>query len=179
MVTAAYLVVEGSAASLVAPQTPRHTARNRPFARAVRTAPGLVHTKLDRGLRCLAFAPARQHRERLAPLRAREERQVFPLMIARRRDRLHAYVNVCLHQFLPLDGYSGEFINPDDHHIMCIHHAAIFNVATGECAGGPCRDRTLLAVNIDIRDGEVLMGRWPDPPPRPEPGARAERRDPR
>ena len=64
--------VEGSAAALalVAPQTPRHTARNRPFARAVRTAPGLVHTKLDRGLRCLAFAPARQHRERLAPLRA-------------------------------------------------------------------------------------------------------------
>ena len=66
--------VEGSAAALalVAPQTPRHTARNRPFARAVRTAPGLVHTKLDRGLRCLAFAPARQHRERLAPLRARQ-----------------------------------------------------------------------------------------------------------
>ena len=28
------------------------TARNRSFARAVRTAPGLVHTKLDRGLRC-------------------------------------------------------------------------------------------------------------------------------
>ena len=66
--------VEGPAAALalVAPQTPRHTARNRPFARAVRTAPGLVHTKLDRGLRCLALAPARQHRERLAPLRARQ-----------------------------------------------------------------------------------------------------------
>ena len=66
--------VEGPAAALalVAPQTPRHTARNRPFARAMRTAPGLVHTKLDRGLRCLALAPARQHRERLAPLRARQ-----------------------------------------------------------------------------------------------------------
>ena len=44
-----------AALALVAPQTPRHTARNRPFARAVRTAPGLVHTKLDRGLRCLAL----------------------------------------------------------------------------------------------------------------------------
>ena len=66
--------VEGSAAALalVAPQTPRHTARNRPLARAVRTAPGLVHTKLDCCLRCRAFAPARQHRERLAPLRARQ-----------------------------------------------------------------------------------------------------------
>ena len=64
--------VEGPAAALalVAPQTPRHTARNRPFARAMRTAPGLVHTKLDRCLRCLALAPARQYRERLAPLRA-------------------------------------------------------------------------------------------------------------
>ena len=63
--------VEGPAAALalVAPQTPRHTARNRPLARAVRTAPSLVHTKLDRCLRCLAF-PARQYRERLAPLRA-------------------------------------------------------------------------------------------------------------
>ena len=65
--------VEGPAAALalVAPQTPRHTARNRPFARSA-AAPGLVHTKLDRGLRCLALAPARQHRERLAPLRARQ-----------------------------------------------------------------------------------------------------------
>ena len=65
---------EGPAAALalVAPQTPRHTARNRPLARAVRTTPGLVHTKLDRCLRCLALAPARQYRERLAPLRARQ-----------------------------------------------------------------------------------------------------------
>ncbi len=96
-----------------------------------------------------------------------EERQVFPLMITRRRDHLHAYVNVCPHQFLPLDGYSGEFINPDDDHIMCIHHAAIFNVVTGACAGGPCRDRALLMVNIEIRDGAVMMGAWPDPPPPP------------
>ena len=44
--------VEGPAAALalVAPQTPRHTARNRPLARAVRTTPSLVHTKLDRCL---------------------------------------------------------------------------------------------------------------------------------
>ena len=65
--------VEGPAAALalVAPQTPRAIPReNRPFARAMRTAPGLVHTKLDRCLRCLALAPARQYRERLAPRRA-------------------------------------------------------------------------------------------------------------
>ena len=35
----------------------------------MRTTPSLVHTKLDRCLRCLALAPARQHLERLAPLR--------------------------------------------------------------------------------------------------------------
>ena len=64
------LKVLPQALALVAPQTPRHTARNRPLARAVRTTPSLVHTKLDRGLRCLALAPARQYRERLAPLRA-------------------------------------------------------------------------------------------------------------
>ena len=105
-----------------------------------------------------------------------EERQVFPLMIIRRGQRLHAYVNVCPHQFLPLDGYSGEFINPDNQHIMCVHHAAIYDVVTGTCASGPCRDRTLLAVNVEVRDGEVLMGPWPDPPPRPAANARSDPR---
>ena len=60
--TAQRVEAPAAALALVAPQTPRHTARNRPLARAVRTAPSLVHTKLDRCLRCLALAPARQHR---------------------------------------------------------------------------------------------------------------------
>ena len=103
-----------------------------------------------------------------------EARKVFPLMITRRGDRLHAYVNVCPHQFLPLDGYSGEFINADERHIMCIHHAAIFDVTSGACTGGPCRGRSLLPVNVEVRDGEVFMGPWPDPPPPPRNDTRAE-----
>ncbi len=100
-----------------------------------------------------------------------EKPQIFPLMITRRQDRLHAYVNVCPHQLLPLDGYSGEFVNPDERHLMCIHHAAMFDIASGVCVAGPCRDRGLLAVNIDVRDDAVFMGSWPDPPaPRPQRG---------
>ena len=43
-----------------------------PVLRAMRTAPGLVHSEFDRRLRRLARTPAGQHRQCLAPLCPRQ-----------------------------------------------------------------------------------------------------------
>ena len=96
-----------------------------------------------------------------------DHRNLFPLMITRREQELYAYANVCPHQFLPLDNYMGEFLNEDGKLFVCLHHGAVFRVEDGLCVSGPCRGTSLLKVNVELRGDDVVMGPWPELPPRP------------
>ena len=96
-----------------------------------------------------------------------EAREIFPIVVARKGERLYAYVNVCPHQFLPLDGYQGEFLTDDGDHLYCMQHGAVFRLDDGVCIEGPCGGRRLLAFAVEVRGADVVMGRWPDPPLRP------------
>lgn len=72
------------------------------------------------------------------------------LLVARRGDRAYAYINRCPHMRLPLDWIPDEFISRDGAYLECATHGAQFEVETGHCVFGPCLDKRLERVHVDI-----------------------------
>lgn len=80
------------------------------------------------------------------------------LMICRSGERVHAYVNICPHLSLPLDGERGEFMIDGPEQVMCAYHCAVFRFSDGLCIQGPARTLHLDAVPVEIVDGYVVAG---------------------
>jgi nitrite reductase/ring-hydroxylating ferredoxin subunit len=57
----------------------------------------------------------------------------------------------------PLSIGPDEFVLDNAGDLICPHHGARFDVATGECKSGPCAGDSLRPVAIDLRDGQVLL----------------------
>jgi nitrite reductase/ring-hydroxylating ferredoxin subunit len=68
-----------------------------------------------------------------------------------------AYHNVCPHMGRPLSLGPDEFILGKTGELVCPHHGACFDVATGECVSGPCTGDFLRPIAIELRDGQVLL----------------------
>lgn len=81
----------------------------------------------------------------------------YYVMIFRQGERLVAYQNVCPHRHLSLSWAPGRFMVGEDGLLVCPHHAAVFNLDSGECLQGPCSGDFLLPVSIEIRDGQVWL----------------------
>ena len=62
-----------------------------------------------------------------------------------------AWRNVCPHVPIPLDR-RGEETELRDGRLVCQHHAAVFDAATGLCLAGPSEGHSLLAVPL-VRSG--------------------------
>lgn len=60
----------------------------------------------------------------------------FPVLLARVNGHIHAYVNACPHQFLPLDYRSAQVLSADATILRCTNHAAGFCVETGQGVDG-------------------------------------------
>jgi len=71
------------------------------------------------------------------------------------RGRLHAYVNTCRHQGLPLDFGDAHFFDDAYDALVCCHHGARYDPATGRCVAGPCGGGTLTALALEEREGGV------------------------
>ena len=78
----------------------------------------------------------------------------LPVAVARWRGRVHAYVNSCRHQSLPLDFGDGRFFDEAFDALVCCHHGARYAPGTGRCAEGPCKGASLTALAVDARGGE-------------------------
>ena len=52
--------------------------------------------------------------------------------------RVHAYLNRCRHQLLPLDFGDAHFFDDAYDALVCCHHGARYRPDTGECVDGPC-----------------------------------------
>lgn len=78
--------------------------------------------------------------------------------VVRDGDTAHAYVNECPHQQLPLNWKDDTFLTLDKSRILCVMHAATFDIATGDVLSGPmpasCK---LLRVPISVENGEVRL----------------------
>ncbi len=83
----------------------------------------------------------------------------FPLILARHADgRVHAYVNACPHQYLPLDGRGSNILSRDGELLICTHHQACFRLDSGEGISGPAQGEALDPVPVQEVDGWWVIG---------------------
>ena len=78
------------------------------------------------------------------------------VIVERRGDAVHAWLNVCPHAGRRLDYAPGMFLLKDEL-LICAVHGASFNRNDGVCVAGPCRGEHLRALAVELRDGEVWL----------------------
>jgi nitrite reductase/ring-hydroxylating ferredoxin subunit len=87
-------------------------------------------------------------------LRDGEEEEIF---VVRDGEEAFAYVNICPHRFLPLNWKPDVFLNFQKTRILCVVHAATFDMRDGSYLGGPCPGQGLEPVAITIEDGVIRL----------------------
>jgi nitrite reductase/ring-hydroxylating ferredoxin subunit len=78
------------------------------------------------------------------------------LILLRRGERVHGYLNVCPHAGRRLDYAPGKFLLKNDS-LICAVHGATFNQGDGLCIAGPCRGEHLRMVAVQVEAGEVKL----------------------
>ncbi|MCA3212916.1 MAG: Rieske 2Fe-2S domain-containing protein [Burkholderiales bacterium] len=90
----------------------------------------------------------------------------------RRHGQARAYLNQCAHVAMELDWQPGVFFDGAGEFLMCATHGALYEPATGRCAGGPCAGRGSLRPLTLVERGGALY--WqPDEVVRAPPNAAA------
>ena len=87
-------------------------------------------------------------------LRDGEEEEIF---VVRDGEEAFAYVNICPHRFLPLNWKPDIFLNFQKTRILCVVHAATFDLRDGACLGGPCPGQGLEASALRIDNGVIIL----------------------
>ncbi|MCB1890183.1 MAG: Rieske 2Fe-2S domain-containing protein [Rhodocyclaceae bacterium] len=80
-----------------------------------------------------------------------------PAFVVRFGGRVFGYLNRCAHVPTELDWIDGQFFDADRRWLMCATHGAIYDPATGRCAGGPCRGGGLVPVEVVEQDDAVFV----------------------
>ena len=78
------------------------------------------------------------------------------LILLRRGEQVHGYLNVCPHAGRRLDYAPGKFLLKNDT-LICAVHGATFNQADGLCIAGPCRGEHLRQVPVQVEAGDVKL----------------------
>jgi len=79
------------------------------------------------------------------------------LFVVRAGDRAYGYVNSCPHTGGPLDLVPDRFMTADKRYVICATHGATFRIEDGTCVAGPCAGKTLEAVRVRRRHGDLLL----------------------
>ena len=79
------------------------------------------------------------------------------ILIVYEHGLVHAYVNCCPHQFIPLETFPNHFLTEDRRHLICSGHGALFDPATGVCVRGPCAGLSLDRLKIVENDGSIYL----------------------
>ncbi|MEO8040620.1 MAG: Rieske 2Fe-2S domain-containing protein [Betaproteobacteria bacterium] len=102
---------------------------------------------------------------RLAELPDGEAREVvfgdgpdlLRLFVVRRAEAVWGYVNVCPHNYVPLNDQPDRFVSFDHEWIVCSAHGAVFRYEDGYCEDGPCKGRCLESVAVHVEAGTVVV----------------------
>ncbi len=78
-----------------------------------------------------------------------------PAFVVRWKGALHAYVNTCRHQSLPLDFGDGQFFDDTYDALVCVQHGARYHPGSGACLDGPCEGGRLTKLGLEQR-GQAL-----------------------
>lgn len=81
----------------------------------------------------------------------------FRGFVVRQGDEVYAYQNFCMHAGHPLNWQKDRFLTGDGKRIICASHGAIYEIRSGECIAGPCPGKKLRAVEVKVKDGEVVV----------------------
>lgn len=82
----------------------------------------------------------------------------FPVVIVSVGPALRAYVNLCPHQFLPLNYKGDRLISSDRTVLQCTSHGARFSAATGQGVEGLGLNSCLDSIPVYEKDGDVVIG---------------------
>lgn len=79
--------------------------------------------------------------------------------VVRHRGELRAYLNRCTHVATELDWQPGRFFDSEREFLLCATHGALYEPASGRCAGGPCAGRGgLRAIALKEEGGALFWG---------------------
>lgn len=81
----------------------------------------------------------------------------FKGFVVRRGAEVYAYENSCRHAGHPLNWQKDRFLTEDGKKIICASHGAVYDIESGVCVTGPCPGKKLVAVQVEVRDGEILV----------------------
>ena len=94
----------------------------------------------------------------LSRVDASGESRPFPIVVIRTHDNDYlGYVNACPHDGVWLNIGSGDFFTPDRAFLKCGRHGATFEIDSGLCIDGPCREKSLQPIALAVIDGEVCL----------------------
>lgn len=86
-----------------------------------------------------------------------EDGEGAPAFAVRYRGEVRAFINRCAHVSLELDFMPGRFFDLSGEHLICATHGAVYDPASGACAGGPCNGVGLEAVRVRESAGRVEL----------------------
>jgi nitrite reductase/ring-hydroxylating ferredoxin subunit len=81
----------------------------------------------------------------------------FKGFVVRRGEEVFAYQNHCMHVGHPLNWRPNEFLNQNGSLIVCASHGALYEIDSGICVSGPCPGKTLRAIEVEVRSGNVVV----------------------
>lgn len=79
------------------------------------------------------------------------------IVVRDRHGALRAFVNLCKHLPVPLDGGSGRYLAKDRVHLLCGTHGAYYRPEDGLCIAGPCEGEVLERLEVVEEDGVVYV----------------------
>ncbi len=79
------------------------------------------------------------------------------IIVVRRGDEVFAWKNICPHAALPLSLPDGRVLVHASGNIICPVHGASFDMANGDCNGGPAAGDRLTAVEVSVVNGEIIL----------------------
>lgn len=109
---------------------------------------------------CAAESLARGQAKAFSLSRVTEDEGPRPLSIFVVRtdaDQFVGYLNRCPHEGAWLNIGDGKFFNEDGSRLRCGRHKAEFDIETGQCVKGPCRDKAIEPVALVVMDGDVCL----------------------
>lgn len=94
----------------------------------------------------------------LARINEEGESRPFPIVIIRtHEDDVFGYANICPHKNLWLNINEGTFFSDDRNFLQCGGHGAKFEIESGLCVDGPCKDKSLEPLPVAVIDGEICL----------------------
>ncbi len=79
------------------------------------------------------------------------------LFVVRKDGGCYVYWNRCPHLGTPLEWEEDRFLDADGALIQCSTHGALFQIDTGLCLAGPCKGKSLQAIDFTMEGNKIMV----------------------